>query len=99
MSFKVIDFGHARLIGDKPGAKLPGSPAMEKWYRRCSRPRFLSYGCCSGPRPKVGRPLASPNTAGLTMTRHRDIEHEPRPGVCLGPRVEPASCSVLSAQL
>ena len=35
MSFKVIDFGHARLIGDKPGAKLPGSPAMEKWYRRC----------------------------------------------------------------
>ena len=34
MSFKVIDFGHARLIGDKPGASLPGSPQMEKWYRR-----------------------------------------------------------------
>ena len=35
MSFKIIDFGHARLLGDKRGASLPGSPQMEKWYRRC----------------------------------------------------------------
>ena len=37
MSFKIIDFGHARLLGDKPGASLPGSPQMEKWYRRCRK--------------------------------------------------------------
>ncbi len=48
MSFKVIDFGHARLIGDKPGAKLPGSPAMEKWYRRCElgRPPMCCGSYC-----------------------------------------------------
>ncbi len=38
MSFKIIDFGHARLLGDKRGASLPGSPQMEKWYRRCPPP-------------------------------------------------------------
>jgi hypothetical protein len=34
LQFKIIDMGHARLLGHKTDHKLPQAPVMEKMYRR-----------------------------------------------------------------
>lgn len=34
LKFKIIDFGHSRLLKDRSGQPLPEAPAMEHWYRR-----------------------------------------------------------------
>lgn len=34
LKFKIIDFGHSRLLKDRSGQPLPQAPALEHWYRR-----------------------------------------------------------------
>lgn len=34
LEFKIIDYGHARLVGNKTETQLPEPPAMEHWYRK-----------------------------------------------------------------
>lgn len=38
LQFKIIDMGHARLLGDKANQKLPAAPMFEKFYRRYGPP-------------------------------------------------------------
>lgn len=34
LEFRIIDYGHARLVKNKALAKLPAAPNMERSYRK-----------------------------------------------------------------